>query len=120
MKFKYPITVIAISILAIASMILYGTLTKAEYNETVSFIATLFLIIIKISIYWIIAIVIWKICQKIRQASLRSVKAQMHQQKAKKMKEIEQELDEIEASLDAVSSNDKVTPIWGGQPKKKP
>ena len=37
-----------------------------------------------------------------------------------KMQEIEQELDEIEASLDAISSNDKVTPIWGGQPPKKP
>lgn len=37
-----------------------------------------------------------------------------------KMQEIEQELDEIEASLDAISSGDKVTPIWGGQPTKKP
>lgn len=38
----------------------------------------------------------------------------------KKMDDINQELDEIEASLDAVSSGDKVTPIWGGQPPKKP
>lgn len=37
-----------------------------------------------------------------------------------KMQEIERELDEIEASLDAVTSNEKVTPIWGNQPPKKP
>jgi len=33
-------------------------------------------------------------------------------QKSRNIQEIEQELDEIEASLNAVSSNDKVTPIW--------
>lgn len=38
----------------------------------------------------------------------------------KKMDDINRELDEIEASLNAVSSDDKVTPIWGGQPPKKP
>lgn len=36
-----------------------------------------------------------------------------------KMQEIERELDEIEASLDAMSSNDKVTPIWEISTKKK-
>lgn len=38
--------------------------------------------------------------------------------KAKKLHRIERELDEIEASLDAVTSNDKVTPIWEIPPKK--
>lgn len=42
------------------------------------------------------------------------------QNNQKKMDNINQELDEIEASLDAVSSSDKVTPIWSGQPPKKP
>lgn len=36
-----------------------------------------------------------------------------------KMQEIERELDEIEAGLDAMSSNDKVTPIWEISTKKK-
>lgn len=38
----------------------------------------------------------------------------------KKVDDINRELDEIEASLNAVSSNDKVTPIWNRQPPKKP
>lgn len=37
----------------------------------------------------------------------------------KKINDINRELDEIESSLNAVSSDDKVTPIWGGQPPKK-
>ncbi len=47
-------------------------------------------------------------------------KERRKEQQACMMHNINQELDEIEASLDAVSSNDKVTPIWGGQPSKKP
>lgn len=47
-------------------------------------------------------------------------KERRKEQQAYTVHNINQELDEIEASLDAVSSNDKVTPIWGGQPTKKP
>ncbi len=35
-----------------------------------------------------------------------------------KMQRLEHELDKIESSLDAVTTNDKVTPIW--DPRKKP
>lgn len=42
------------------------------------------------------------------------------QKNRQKIDDINRELDEIEASLNAVSSGDKVTPIWGGQPSKKP
>lgn len=47
-------------------------------------------------------------------------KERRREEQAYTVHSINQELDEIEASLDAISSGDKVTPIWGGQPPKKP
>lgn len=113
MKFRYPIALFFISMII-------GSLAE-DYlpTEPANLIKCICVIAVAISHIWFPSIAIWKICQKIRQASLNTVRAQMQHQHTNKMQDIEREMDEIEASLDAVTSNDKVTPIWEIPPKKR-
>jgi len=64
---------------------------------------------------------IYKILRKIRETALHCNQAHYQYQiekQSKKTQEIEKEIDEIEVSLNAVTSNEKVTPIWE-LPRKK-
>lgn len=111
MKFRYPL-IIFIAMITIGS-ILENIIDIPDNIRATCEITAVFLL------WWIIAVAIWKICQKIRQSSLRSVQAQMQHQHTSKMQDIEQEMDEIEASLNAVTNNEKITPIWE-LPRKEP
>lgn len=120
MKLRYP--VIGIIILFISASVwenILGTETFAEVGHPI--FAILFVSLLGLLIYLIAKLVFNELFDVLDDAQQHfEHKERRKEQQAYMMHNINQELDEIEASLDAVSSNEKVTPIWGGQPPKKP
>jgi len=113
-KFRYPIGTLIV-VFGICAVI---SITTGEKNIPGGIAA----ITLEISKWWIIGIAVYKILWKIRETALHCSQAHYEQHKEKqanKMQIIERELDEIETSLNAVTSDEKVTPIWE-LPKKKP
>lgn len=120
MKIRYPIAGIIILLIAttIWEHIMGPELYKAV-GEPITFI--LFLSLLGLIVYLIAKIILNELFGILDDTQRHfKHKERRKEQQACMMHNINQELDEIEASLDAVSSNDKVTPIWGGQPSKKP
>lgn len=120
MKIKYP--VIGIIILLISST-MWQSIIGPEAFETVGqpIFDTLLLILLGLIAYCIAKIVFHVIGDLMDDTQRHFAhKERRREEQTYTVQNINQELDEIEASLDAVSSNDKVTPIWGGQPPKKP
>lgn len=120
MKIRYP--VIGIIVLFISASIwesIIGTDTFAEVGHPIFVI--LFVSLLGLIVYLVAKSLFNEIGDLMGDAQRHFAhKERRREEQAYTVHSINQELDEIEASLDAVSSNDKVTPIWGGQPPKKP
>ena len=118
MKIRYPIAGIIILLIAttIWEHIMGPELYKAV-GEPITFI--LFLALLGLIVY-LIAKMIFNVLGDIMDDVQNSVqcKERHKEQQEYMLHNINKELDEIEASLDAISSDDKVTPIWEIPPKK--
>ena len=119
MKIRYPIA--GIIILLISATMWENIIGPDEFSEKWEIITVLLLLALIGLIIYLVAKVVFNELGYILDDTQRHFehKERRKEQQKHMLHDINKELDEIEASLDAVTSNEKVTPIWE-IPKKKP